>query len=175
MPNKSKTKGHDFERSIAKELTEATGSEWLRSSGSGSYYGKSHSKRMANASTHALRNRTGDLTPPDGWRITVECKRYRELPNLLHGSSELIDGFLNQLNDSAIDGDLQLLIMKADRCPIIAMMPHVQAQRLAVFPFAVYATAGGRLWKAFPFDQMLSPENVDAFERLAAEDLTAAK
>ena len=120
MPNKSKNKGSAFEREIAKALTEATGAEWLRSSGSGAFFGGRNFHRTATASQTALRDRSGDLTPPDGIRMTVECKRYKELPDVMSGSSAQLESWLAQLMESSQPDDFMILIMKGDRKPALA-------------------------------------------------------
>ena len=167
MPNKSKSKGNKFELDIAKALSDATGEPWLRSAGSGAFFGGKNSERMSGASEAALRDRAGDVTPPDGWDVTVEIKRYKELPDLLHGPSALVDGFLKQLTDSAPLGSLRILIMKADRKPALIGLPMVQAHRFGMFPNTTYVTAMGQYWKFFMLDNVLTPNGVASLKRVA--------
>ena len=52
--------------------------------------------------------------------MTVECKRYRELPDVMSGSSAQLESWLVQLMESSQPDDFMILIMKGDRKPALA-------------------------------------------------------
>ena len=120
MPSRSKTKGDSFERAIAKRLTDAFGEPFIRSAGSGAWRGGKNASRMAPEA--AIRDRTGDITCPEGIPLVIECKRYKDIPDLFE-STALIDGWLDQLLEGVGEGDVGLLVCQGDRKSPMAAVP----------------------------------------------------
>ena len=121
MPSKSKTKGAAFEREVAKAFSDAFGKPFTRSAQSGAWMGGKNASR--DASESVKRDRTGDIVPPDGMAVVIECKRYAAIPDLMDGPSALIDGWLDQLcaDWDSVGGALAVLVYKADRRPAMLM------------------------------------------------------
>ena len=121
MPNRSKTKGAQFERQIAAAFTAAFQRPFTRSAQSGAWLGGKNAQRAASEAVR--RDRTGDIAPPDDLNMVIEAKRYAKVPDLLHGPSALVDGWLDQLTADcdSMGGALGILVYKADRAPAILM------------------------------------------------------
>ena len=122
MANKSKDKGSAFERAIAKRLTESFGEPFVRSAGSGAWLGGRNANREAPESVR--RDRTGDIACPEGLPFLIECKRYRDIPDLFE-PSERIGKWLDQLLEGFREGDIPILIFQGDRRPAMAMMEMI--------------------------------------------------
>lgn len=121
MSNRNAEKGKAFEREVAKAFSAAFDEVFTRSAQSGAWMGGKNATRAASEAVR--RDRTGDITPPDGWGMVIECKHVKAVPNLLHGPSAQIDEWLEQLcaDCESIGGALGILVFKANRAPAILM------------------------------------------------------
>lgn len=75
MPSKSKAKGNNFERDIAKHLTEVFGENFTRVPTSGAMTGGMNADVLERLTRSQKLLLEGDIIPPDSlYRMKIECK-----------------------------------------------------------------------------------------------------
>lgn len=80
MPSASKAKGSNWERDVAKHLTEVFGLNHTRVPNSGAFTGRSNFHRMAVLTPAQQLLMTGDIIMPEQLsRFCIECKFYKEV------------------------------------------------------------------------------------------------
>lgn len=108
MANKSKAKGNRFEREIAQLLSELVGDTFLRTQGSGGFVGGSNAKRKNILTAGQVKQFRGDIIPPDGVDLIVECKNYSNLQGGFHsimsGDSKQLDEWLSEVRFDSENG-----------------------------------------------------------------------
>jgi hypothetical protein len=118
MTSKSKNKGNNWERDVAKHLTELYGETFIRAPGSGAYVGGSNTKRKEFLHEGQIRSFKGDIIPGQSFpKFNCECKSYADFPfhQLFSGSCKQLDSWLDQLLEASDDQDFNILIMKFNR------------------------------------------------------------
>ena len=118
MPSPSKNKGSNFEREIAKFLTEQYHTQFIRCPGSGAYTGGSNSSRKQFLHDGQIRSFKGDIVPGEHFdKLNIECKSYKEFPwhQLLSNECKLLDTWIDQIYQAADDNDFNVLFMKFNR------------------------------------------------------------
>jgi hypothetical protein len=158
MTSKSKTKGNNFERSVAKMLNEMYSTEeFSRAPTSGAFFGKSNAIKKSGASEHAKLTLAGDLTTPASFPFTIECKNYAATggPNpyaLLRGDSDsTLDGWLKQVSDDgAFKGRKPCLFINiTPRKGTFFCIPFNPAVLHTDVPFTKYTSSSGVHWMIF--------------------------
>ena len=134
MPNSSKNKGSGFEREIAKWLTDKLETPMTRTAGSGAWFGGKNRSRQASA--EVIHDRKGDIAGIPG--LVIECKRYRDMPDLADGPNGTFDGWLKQLMHDCDPSDFPLLIWKLDRRPVMCASPSTWLTLPNHIPHGVY-------------------------------------
>lgn len=118
MSSKSKNKGSSWERSVAADLSSWYGESFIRTPSSGGYVGGTNSSRKETLHEDTVRVMKGDIVvPPEFSNLVIECKSYKDFKwhqFFFDAPIPKLEGWLKQLDDSADDGDIQLLIMKFD-------------------------------------------------------------
>lgn len=113
-----KAKGNSYERSVSNKLSERfaayTGIEksFRRSSDSGSFFGASNQKRIAQYDTSKAT--FGDIITPDNFRFSIECKNYKTAPtfkSIMNGSVKQWDDWLKQASQDAVNSSKDLLLI----------------------------------------------------------------
>lgn len=111
-----KIKGSNWERDIAKFLSQVFGGNFMRSMNSGAYIGGTNRFRKDYMSTSQKLAAKGDIIPPDHLsRMVIEAKSYKDFPfNQLmsDGQCKRIDEWINQTLDCVEDSDVWFLIFK---------------------------------------------------------------
>ena len=118
MPSPQKAKGSGFEREIAKYLSEKYGESFIRAPGSGAYIGGKNQSRTQVLHEGQIRSFKGDIVPGETFsKLNVECKFYADFPFhlLLSGECKVINMWIEQLMDVAVEGDISILFMKFNR------------------------------------------------------------
>ncbi len=117
MTSKSKTKGNAFERDIAKHLTDTYGKTFVRIPTSGAYVGGKNQHRAATLDQHQIAAHKGDLQPPSGWRINIECKNYSAIAwhQIIKQSCKQLDTWIDQLEQVSAPGDVEIIFFKISR------------------------------------------------------------
>ena len=154
----SRTKGHTFERDIAKALNNRLNtSEFSRTPGSGAF-----------ATTHSLPAHLkiyGDLITPYKFRYCIECKKgYNNinLYSLYNNSSDLWDFFRQCEKDAKKCCKIPMLILKQDRKPILGAIPTYEAQKIIKgISFIKISYSIGKDWNIYLFENLLElPDSV---------------
>lgn len=114
MPSPQKTKGKGYENTVAKFLTETYGEKFMRVPTSGAFLGGSNFDRRHTMTEGQVRAFKGDIIPPDAWQhFNCECKFYKEFKfHLLYGTNSLLDGWIEETEATANQGDVNLIFMK---------------------------------------------------------------
>lgn len=118
MSSASKIKGSGFEREISKYLSDLYGESFVRAAHSGAFVGGTNQSRKDSLSESQVRSFKGDVIPGDSFpKLNIECKFYNDFAfhTLFTGEHKVLDKWLEQLLDSADDGDLSVLFMKFNR------------------------------------------------------------
>lgn len=148
----SRTKGHRFERDVAKILNEKLKTtEFSRTPGSGAF-----------ATTHTLPDHLkiyGDLITPKNFKFCIECKKgYNNinLYSLYNYSSEVWD-FLDQCEkDSKKCNKIPLILLKQDRKDILAFIPTNEANTFIInTPYINIQSKLTKLWNIYKFKNLL--------------------
>lgn len=118
MTSKSKAKGSNWERDIAKFLSDLYGESFVRVPNSGAYIGGANSIRKESLDSGQIRGFKGDIIPPSNWiHFNCEAKNYKDFPfhQLYQGPIKILELWLSQLLQAADSGDLNILIIKITR------------------------------------------------------------
>ena len=128
----SKRKGDNFERKIAKILSDRFASflgnkrGFLRNLGSGARFGGKNSIQ-ASLITEEIKT-VGDIVTPKSFRFNIECKHYAEAPSfkaILTQSVSLFDKWIEQaeLDHKTMGTDYWCVIMKFNLVPESVILP----------------------------------------------------
>ena len=111
MPSKQKAKGNNFERYIAKHLSEVLGYNFERVPTSGAITGGSNSTVLQRLSHSQKLLLEGDLIPPDELtKLKIECKNHRDFSfSKLFSRNKKLDDWIEQ---SKSDDKVWFLIFK---------------------------------------------------------------
>lgn len=118
MSSKSKTKGSNFERDVARLLTDTLQvGNWQRTPNSGAYTGKSNAHRIQSLSEGQVKHSRGDIIAPDNVNLIVECKCYAELQggfhSIMYGQCNKLDDWIDEVYFDSENGKIpHLLIFK---------------------------------------------------------------
>lgn len=115
MTNSSKNKGNEYERDVAKFLTETYNESFIRVPNSGAYVGGSNAHRKLILSENQIRSFKGDIIPPDNWNyFHCEAKFYKDFPfhQLFTGSCKQLDEWIEQVKIADEDRDFNIILMK---------------------------------------------------------------
>jgi hypothetical protein len=96
----SKSIGNQFERRVAKILSDGFGGEWIRTPTSGAMLGGKNIIRAVKMDNSQTRLFTADLIPPLEWsNIYVECKKRAKInfAKFLYGEHKEFDSWVNQI------------------------------------------------------------------------------
>lgn len=118
MPAAGKTKGNSWEREVATFLTDLYGEPFVRVPNSGAFIGGKNSHRKTALSTEQIRGFKGDIIPgPSFKNLNLECKFYADFPfhQVVQGSCKQLDGWIDQILQSADETDINILAMKFNR------------------------------------------------------------
>lgn len=117
MPSKSKIKGSNWERALAKYLSDTYNAPFMRNvSGSGAFIGGKNVTRKDSLSESQIRNSKGDVVPPDNWKINIEAKSYTDLPfHQFFTECPQMDKWIDQLMTVADKDDVNILFVKLNR------------------------------------------------------------
>lgn len=118
MPSPQKIKGSNWERDVAKFLTDLYGETFIRAPGSGAYVGGINSSRKQLLHEGQIRAFKGDIVPGLSFpKLNIECKSYADFPfhQLFQGTVKILEEWIEQLMTVADEGDFNILIMKFNR------------------------------------------------------------
>lgn len=112
----SKDKGKRFEREIAKYLTDLFGvGEFLRTHSSGAFTGGANAFRKDRLGSGQTRMFLGDIIPPDGINLVVECKNHSEFGggfhSLMAGENKKLDGWLKEVYLDSHNGEIPYVLV----------------------------------------------------------------
>lgn len=112
----SKDKGKRFEREIAKYLTDLFGvGEFLRTHSSGAFTGGANAFRKDRLGTGQTRLFLGDIIPPDGVDLVVECKNHSEFGggfhSLMSGENKKLDGWISEVYADSHNGEIPYVLV----------------------------------------------------------------
>ena len=141
MPSPSKVKGSTFEREIARYLTDTYGQTFVRVPTSGAFVGGSNAHRATTLDQHQLAARKGDIQPPTGWHINIECKSYAAIPwhQIVQQSCKQLDTWIEQLEQVSEPNDIDIIFFKITR----------QGSYVAVKCFEGLVTSGALSYKDY--------------------------
>lgn len=129
MPSKSKTKGSNFERSVAKFLSNLFDDNFLRVPASGAFTGGKNVHRLDEMTDMQRRVFQGDIIPGSILGNTkFECKSYASIPwhQLMQNSCKLVDKWIEQAEDSIVPW---YLIFKGNNIGSYVLVPLDIADR----------------------------------------------
>ena len=118
MPSKQKAKGSNWERDVARFLSDLYQESFIRAPGSGAYVGGTNTVRKEVLHEGQIRGFKGDIVPGESfYKLNIECKFYADFPfhQLLSGSCRVLEEWLDQLMDVHDEGDFDVLFMKFNR------------------------------------------------------------
>ena len=116
MPSKQKAKGSNWERDVARFLSDLYQESFIRAPGSGAYVGGTNTVRKEVLHEGQIRAFKGDIVPGMSFpKSNAECKSYKDFPFHQLLTSDRVPCWKTgwtQLMDAADDGDFNILIMK---------------------------------------------------------------
>lgn len=114
MPSPQKTKGKNYENTVAKFLTSIYDEKFIRVPTSGAFLGGSNYDRRHTMTEGQVMAFKGDIIPPDDWKFfNCECKWYKDFKfHQLYTESKLLDNWIAETEATANEGDLNLIFMK---------------------------------------------------------------
>lgn len=118
MPNPQKAKGSGWERDVAKFLSDLYQESFIRAPGSGAYIGGKNQARTQFLHEGQIRSFKGDIVPGESFpRMNAECKFYADFPfhQLFFGNVKILEEWIGQCMDVAVDGDFNILFLKFNR------------------------------------------------------------
>lgn len=169
MSSKSKTKGKNFEREIAKYLSQTYDDSFRRVIDSGAYTGGKNAVRRETLTEGQIRASKGDIIPPDDWvRFNCECKNYSDFPfHLLFHDREvpLLESWIAQTLEAADEGDVNIIFMKFNR-----KGTYVAFQLPLAFDTVRsldYTAKEGSIWRITEFNSFfqLNKENLEKLSK----------
>mgnify|MGYP001552965512 CR=1 FL=1 len=151
MPSPQKTKGKSYENDVAGFLTETYGDRFMRVPTSGAYLGGANYDRRLTMTEGQIRSFKGDIIPPDDWNhFNCEAKFYKEFKwHLLYEGNKLFDSWLEEVEATADNGDVNLIFMKFNR--IGQYMAYQSHEGYCVDSYTAYSsswhiTSHGNFW-----------------------------
>ena len=98
MPSKSKAKGNNFERDVAKHLTEVFGENFTRVPTSGAMTGGMNEAVLERLTRSQQLLLEGDIIPPDSlYRMKIECKSLKTFSfSKLFTENKMLDSWIKQ-------------------------------------------------------------------------------
>ncbi len=118
MPSKGKAKGNGWEREVADFLSELYGESFVRVPNSGAFIGGKNSHRKSTLSEQQIRGFKGDIIPgPSFPHLNLEAKFYKDFAfhQLYSGSNKQLDSWIEQIQDTCDETDVNILAMKFNR------------------------------------------------------------
>ncbi len=128
MPSKSKTKGSNFEREIADKLNKAFNTDqFARVPLSGALFGKSNRTRAGAFSEQTRTTFANDITSPEWFPFSSECKNYKDKPNpfsLLTNNDATFDEWLGKTCfDASNNKQVPILFFKVTHRGTYVVLP----------------------------------------------------
>lgn len=163
MTSKAKTKGNNFEREVAALLNSLLGtSEFSRAPTSGAFFGKSNAIKKAGASMHAKLTLAGDLTTPETFKYTIECKNYAYTggPNfyaIVQGNTDsTLDKWLGQVSDDANFKNRSpcLFFKLTPKKGTYFCIHYDEAVHTQIGAYTKYTSSTGQIWAIFGLSQI---------------------
>ena len=150
MPSPQKAKGSNWERDVARQLSEIYNETFIRVPGSGAYVGGLNAARKEFLHEGTIRVLKGDIVPPLSFpRFNAECKSYKEFPwhQLYSGDCKVLDGWITQCLDAADEGDVNLLFMKFNRIGTFLAFEQAYQDKFLTPSYTLYSgTNLGKNW-----------------------------
>ena len=118
LKNKSSQKGKNYERQVAKHLSELYDETFIRTIGSGAYIGGKNNHRTSYLDDAQQHSHRGDITCPSSWvNANIECKSYADLAfhQLLQQNCKQLNVWIAQTREVARDNDVNIIIFKITR------------------------------------------------------------
>lgn len=118
MTSKAKAKGSSWEREICNKLGEIFGLSFTRSMNSGAFIGGTNSVRKGFLAKGQISAMKGDIIPPDEMPfLNIEAKNYKDIAfhQIIDGCCKQLDGWINQTEEPADEGDISFTIFKITR------------------------------------------------------------
>ena len=130
MPSRQKAKGNNFERDVAKHLSDVFDANFARVPTSGAMTGGMNADVLARLSNSQKLLLEGDLIPPDNlYKMKIECKSHKNFSfSKLFTENKLLDDWIKQAES---DEKVWFLIFKINN-----------RGRFVVFSKGVYKTCG---------------------------------
>lgn len=126
-PVNGKQKGNAYERSVAKLLTNLFGAEFYRTAHSGAYTGKSNSFRRDSMSSETAKAFVGDIIPPEGYNIVIECKNYASIRGgfngIVAGDCAGLEGWIGEVHFDSRNELPHLLFFKINKLGQFIALP----------------------------------------------------
>lgn len=137
MPSKQKIKGSNWEREIAKILSDTYQESFVRTIGSGAYIGGSNQYRASQLTTGQANAHRGDVTAPENWDINIECKNYADLPfhQLITNNCPTLDKWIDQLLTVATPTSYNVIFIKITRKGSYILYPFDETYNLSRYIF----------------------------------------
>jgi hypothetical protein len=157
MTSRPKEKGKSYENQVAQFLTEQYGDRFMRVPGSGAYVGGSNRDRRLTMTTGQIRTFKGDIIPPDDWNnFNCETKFYKEFRfHLLYTKHTLLDEWINEVEATADQNDVNLIFMKFNRLgEFVAYQPseNFQVDNYTKYQNNWNFTSLGTFWNSYNKD-----------------------
>ena len=126
-PVNGKQKGNAYERSVAELLTNLFGAEFYRTARSGAYTGKSNSFRRDSMSSETAKAFIGDIIPPEGYNIVIECKNYASIRGgfngIVAGDCAGLEGWIGEVHFDSRNELPHLLFFKINKLGQFIALP----------------------------------------------------
>lgn len=101
-----KARGNTFERQVANFLSQIHGKDFRRTAHSGAYTGLSNAGRKKDMAEDTIKAFLGDIIPPEGFNIVIECKNYSGIQGGFNGiMSGLCTGLDKWLKEVLFDSE----------------------------------------------------------------------
>lgn len=169
MPSAAKNKGSQFERHVAKQLTDLFGESFIRVTNSGAYIGGINTQRKNQLSEAQIRHNKGDITPgPSFPKMNAEAKSYKDFPfhQLFTSNSKILDTWIEQMLTVADPGDFNILFMKFNRKGQFVLVPHDTQWDPTPSSFT-YNSQRHQVWQMFELTEFLI-KNQDRIRQLCS-------
>lgn len=163
MTSKSKNKGNQYERELAKFLSDLYEESFIRNlQGSGSYIGGKNVIRKDVLHEQQIMAAKGDIVPPGEWKyFNCEAKNYADFPfsALFSGKVAQLEKWLDQLMTVADDGDFNILSFKITR----------KGRFVAVQENHLYHTSGYMMYESEKYGRWIIMDLDEYFKNDAAK------
>lgn len=102
-PGGQKKKGNEWERTVAKLLSDVFDEPFIRVPTSGAMTGGKNWKRKENMTAGQIKSFAGDIIPPDDYHVSIECKSSGlfTFKRMFHPNHALLEGWLQQTRHDA--------------------------------------------------------------------------